>query len=77
MKILVIVISLLLCISQSLSQETEVDENSNGLYQIEGKVYNPEAYDSENKNWIDETDIIVNNGNFFSYFARLLEMHVF
>lgn len=40
--------------------DTDVEENSTGWYQIEGKVYPPEI-GTEN-NWQEDTQIIINGG---------------
>jgi hypothetical protein len=54
----------LLCISSSLSQDTEIEEPSTGLYEIEGKVYSPELFSNDDKNWINDIQIHVNSGEY-------------
>lgn len=44
----------------------EYDGNS-GLYTIEGKVYAPEIYSSNDFNWQRDTVITINNGEFNGY----------
>jgi hypothetical protein len=59
------IIALFCAIDLSLSQDTEIEENSTGLYQVEGKVYPPELSNDENyKNWIQDTEIVINSGEF-------------
>lgn len=44
----------------------EYDGNS-GLYSIEGKVYAPEIYSSNDFNWQRDTVITINNGEYSGY----------
>lgn len=50
-----LLISLVLIISTVSSQETEIEEASTGLYQIEGKIHSPEIGD--NFKWTQETQV--------------------
>lgn len=62
MKFYIFLVLLLKTVSSQIP-DTEVEENSHGFYQIEGKVYPPEIYDSsENINWQEETTIQINGG---------------
>lgn len=49
--------------------ETLVEEyeGNSGLYTIEGKVYAPEIYSSNDFNWQRDTVITINNGEFNGY----------
>ncbi|KAG5669153.1 hypothetical protein PVAND_017048 [Polypedilum vanderplanki] len=69
MKInLISIICLISIFNGLLAQDTEIEENSTGLYQIEGKVYPPELSTDENyKNWVQDTEIVVNSGEFKGY----------
>lgn len=49
--------------------ETIVDEydGNSGFYSIEGKVYAPEIYSSNDFNWQRDTVITINNGEYNGY----------
>lgn len=56
MKILInSLISLLLIIASVSSQDTDIEESSTGLYQIEGKIFPPEIL--SNSKWTQETEV--------------------
>lgn len=61
MKRFAIFILFLLKAVSSQLPDTDIEENSTGWYQIEGKVYPPELYDT-NEKWQEETEISVNGG---------------
>lgn len=58
MKISLFILFLLKTVSSQLP-DTDVEENSTGWYQIEGKVYPPELGED---NWQEDTQIIINGG---------------
>jgi ER membrane protein complex subunit 7 len=60
MKSFSIFLIFLLKVVSSQIPDTDVEENSSGWYQIEGKVYAPEIGTEEN--WQEETQIIINSG---------------
>lgn len=71
MKISLFILFLLKTVSSQLP-DTDVEENSTGWYQIEGKVYPPELGED---NWQEDTQIIINGGkvqsiNSFARFRR-------
>lgn len=55
-----LVILLALIINTVSCQETEIEEASTGLHQIEGKIFSPEIGD--NFKWTQETQVIASNG---------------
>jgi hypothetical protein len=57
-KIIKIVISLALIVAKVSSQDTEIEEASTGLYQIEGKIFPPEI--GEENNWTQDTQVNFN-----------------
>lgn len=59
MKFYICFLFLLKVVSSQLS-DTDIEENSSGWYQVEGKVYPPEI-GTEN-NWQEDTQIIINGG---------------
>lgn len=62
MKFAIIICFAFIFINNVLSEDTDIEENSTGLYQIEGKVYAPDLGD--NDNWISDTEISLNSGTF-------------
>jgi hypothetical protein len=63
MKKFTIFLVLLLKTVSSQIPETDVEENSSGWYQIEGKVYPPEI--GSNEVWQEDTQIVINGGKFY------------
>lgn len=61
-KVFILLIFIVISAVSSQLPDTDVEENSTGWYQIEGKVYPPELYDT-NENWQEETELLVNGGN--------------
>lgn len=62
MKYFVVFILFLMKTVTSELSDSDIEENSSGWYQIEGKVYPPEIGTSEN--WQEDTQIIINGGKF-------------
>lgn len=61
MRIAIFCLVLVGCMHSAISQDSlDLEEQSSGLYQIEGKVYSPEI--ENNQNWQDETQLILNSG---------------
>lgn len=54
-KIIKFVISLVLIVASVCSQDTEIEEASTGLFQIEGKIFPPEIGD--NNLWTQDTQV--------------------
>jgi hypothetical protein len=57
-----VIFTICLADCQLLTDPIDIEEQSSGLYQIEGKVYPPEI--GNENNWQDETQIILNSGKF-------------
>lgn len=51
------VILLALIVASVSGQDTDIEEASTGLYQIEGKIFSPEIFDDKNL-WIQDTQVI-------------------
>lgn len=63
MKKISILILFILKVVSSQIPDTDVEENTTEWYQIEGKVYPPELYES-NENWQEDTQILINGGKY-------------
>lgn len=61
MRKMILGLVLVAFIHSVISQDSiDIEEQSSGLFQIEGKVYSPEI--ENNQNWQDETQLILNSG---------------
>lgn len=67
--VLNIYLIVLCCLINSINCEHLIDEydGNSGLYSIEGKVYAPEIYSSNDLNWQRDTVITINNGEYSGF----------
>jgi ER membrane protein complex subunit 7 len=57
-------ITLLFCITIAYSQDMIEEPSSTGLYQVEGKVYNPELQIENSFEFTKDTELVLNSGEY-------------
>lgn len=68
-KMLTLHILVLICLNTLINCENVIDEydGNGGLYSIDGRVYAPEIYSSNDLNWQRDTVITINDGEYSGF----------